>query len=195
MITGYDFNNLVSYKANPDYKGLLGKPKTDEINVKYYADSSNLKLEIQQGDIDVAIRSLAATDIEDLRGDDNVKVVDGPPGGEIRYITFNFDTQPYGTQTAEADPAKALAVRQAVADLIDRQELSDQVYKHVHAAVLVRRGGPDRRQRGAQGPLRRRQGWPPRRRQGEGDPLGRRRHHARQAEPAVLERPLRPVVG
>ena len=23
-ITSYDFNNLIQYKANPDYKGLLG---------------------------------------------------------------------------------------------------------------------------------------------------------------------------
>jgi len=134
VITAYDFNNLISYKANPDYQGLLGKAKTDEINVKYYADSSNLKLEVQQGNIDVAYRSLAATDIEDLRGDDKVKVVDGP-GGEIRYIVFNFDTQPYGAKTSEADPAKALAVRQAVADLIDRQELSDQVYKGTYTPL------------------------------------------------------------
>src|SRR3954469_16917434 len=127
-ITSYNQNNLVSYEANPDYKGLLGKPKTDKINVKYYADASNLKLDIQQGNIDVAFRSLSPTDIADLRKNSKVQVVDGP-GGEIRYITFNFDTQPYGAKTPQADPAKALAVRQAVADLIDRKEISDQVYK------------------------------------------------------------------
>ena len=128
VITSYDLNNLVTYEANPDYQGLLGDPKTAQINVKYFAEASNLKLEIQDGTIDVAYRSLSATDIEDLRGDDNVKVVDGP-GGEIRYIVFNFDTQPYGATTAEADDAKALAVRQAVANLINREELADQVYK------------------------------------------------------------------
>ena len=133
-ITSYDLNNLVSYKANADYQGMLGAPKTDTINVKYYADSSNLKLDIQEGNIDVAFRSLSATDIADLRGNDNVQVVDGP-GGEIRYITFNFNTQPYGATTPEADPAKALAVRQAVADLIDRQELSDQVYKGTYSPL------------------------------------------------------------
>ncbi|MFL6094767.1 MAG: ABC transporter substrate-binding protein [Blastococcus sp.] len=127
-ITNYDQNNLVSYEANPDYKGLLGKPKTDKVNVKYYADASNLKLDIQEGNIDVAFRSLSPTDIADLRKNDKVQVVDGP-GGEIRYIVFNFNTQPYGVKTPEADPAKALAVRQAVADLIDRKEISDQVYK------------------------------------------------------------------
>ena len=128
VITGYDLNNLVSYEANPEYQGLLGEPKTAEVNVKYYAEASNLKLDIQEGNIDVAFRSLSATDIEDLRGVDDVKVVDGP-GGEIRYIVFNFDTQPYGAATSEGDEGKALAVRQAVADLIDREEIAEQVYK------------------------------------------------------------------
>jgi len=134
VITSYDLNNLVSYKAYPDYQGLLGPAKTETVNVKYYADSSNLKLDIQEGNIDVAFRSLSATDIDDLRGNDKVKVVDGP-GGEIRYITFNFDTQPYGAKTPEADPAKALAVRQAVADLIDREEIADQVYKGTYTPL------------------------------------------------------------
>lgn len=127
-IASYDFNNLIQYKANKDYQGLLGAPKTDTVNVKYYVEAANLKLDVQEGNIDVAHRTLSATDIEDLRGNDNVQVVDGP-GGEIRYIVFNFNTQPYGATTAEADPAKALAVRQAVADLIDRDAISEQVYK------------------------------------------------------------------
>jgi peptide/nickel transport system substrate-binding protein len=134
VLTDYAQNDLLSYTANPDYQGLLGAPKTEEINVQYYTDASNLKLEVQQGTVDVAFRSLSATDIEDLRGDDNVKVVDGP-GGELRYITFNFNTQPYGATTPEADPAKALAVRQAVADLIDREEIADQVYKGTYTPL------------------------------------------------------------
>jgi len=128
VITSYDFNNLVSYKANPDYQGLLGPAETETVNVKYYTDASNLKLDVQEGNIDVAHRTLSATDIEDLRGNDNVKVVDGP-GGEIRYLVFNFNTMPFGATTAEADPAKALAVRQAIADLIDRDAISEDVYK------------------------------------------------------------------
>jgi len=134
VITSYNFNTLIGYKANPDYAGLLGPAKTDVVNVKYYADSSNLKLDVQEGEIDVAFRSLSATDIDDLRGNDGVKVIDGP-GGEIRYITFNFDTQPFGATTAEADATKALAVRQAVADLVDRDEIADQVYKGTYTPL------------------------------------------------------------
>jgi peptide/nickel transport system substrate-binding protein len=134
VITSYKFNDLVGYKANPDYEGVLGAPKTETVNVKYYADASNMKLDVQEGNIDVAFRSLSATDIDDLRGNDKVKVVEGP-GGEIRYVVFNFNTQPYGAETPEADPAKALAVRQAVADLIDREEIASQVYKDTYTPL------------------------------------------------------------
>ncbi|MQA35933.1 ABC transporter substrate-binding protein [Modestobacter roseus] len=133
-ITDYDQNNLVSYEAFDGYEGLLGAPKTDEVSVRYYADASNLKLDVQEGNIDVAFRSLSATDVEDLRGNDDVQVIDGP-GGEIRYITFNFNTQPYGATTPEADPAKAQAVRQAIASLIDREALAEQVYKGTYTPL------------------------------------------------------------
>ncbi|MBN9630207.1 MAG: peptide ABC transporter substrate-binding protein [Actinobacteria bacterium] len=133
-ITSYDFNNLIAYKANPDYQGLLGKPATDKVNVKYYAESSNLKLDIQKGAIDVAFRSLSATDVESLGTNKNVKVVKGP-GGELRYIVWNFNTQPYGATTPEADAKKALAVRQAAADLVDRATIAKQVYKDTYTPV------------------------------------------------------------
>lgn len=133
-ITSWDFNKSVELSPNDSYKGLLDAPVNGGVILSYYGDSSNLKLAVQQGDIDVAYRSLSATDVDDLKGNDAVKVVDGP-GGEIRYIVFNFNTQPFGTTTAEADPAKALAVRQAVADLVDRDAISEQVYKGTYTPL------------------------------------------------------------
>ncbi|RWZ61118.1 peptide ABC transporter substrate-binding protein [Labedella populi] len=133
-IESYDFNNLVSFRANPDYQGVLGAPENEQVVLQYFADSSNLKLAIQEGEIDVAHRSLSATDIADLEGNDDVSVETGP-GGEIRYIVFNFDTQPFGAETPEADEAKALAVRQAVADLIDRDALSEDTYKGTYTPL------------------------------------------------------------
>jgi len=127
-IESYKKNELISLKANPDYKGLLGKPANDSATIKYYADSNNLKLDVQQGNIDVAGRSLTATDAADLEKDSKVKVHKGP-GGELRYIVFNFDTMPFGAKTPEADPKKALAVRQAMADIVDRDAIATQVYK------------------------------------------------------------------
>ncbi|MEV8215475.1 ABC transporter substrate-binding protein [Leifsonia sp. NPDC077715] len=133
-ITSYDFNNLIAYKAFDGYKGILGKPATAKVNVKYYAESSNLKLDIQKNAIDVAFRSLSATDISSLEGNNKVKVVKGP-GGEIRYIVFNFNTQPFGATTSDADAKKALAVRQAAADLVDRAAIADQVYKGTYTPL------------------------------------------------------------
>ncbi|MGX5680647.1 ABC transporter substrate-binding protein [Schumannella luteola] len=133
-IASYDFNKTIEFVPNENYAGLLGPAENSSVILSYYADSSNLKLDVQEGNIDVAYRSLSATDVEDLRGDDKVVVHDGP-GGEIRYIVFNFNTQPYGATTAEADPAKALAVRQAVASLVDRAEIADQVYKGTYTPL------------------------------------------------------------
>ncbi|TDN91068.1 ABC transporter substrate-binding protein [Microbacterium sp. BK668] len=134
VIDSYKVNELISYSPYADYQGSLPAPENSGISVKYYADPSNLKLDIGNGDIDVAYRSLSATDIDDLKGNDGVKIVDGP-GGETRYIVFNFNTMPYGATTAEADAAKALAVRQAAADLIDRDELSNDVYKGTYTPL------------------------------------------------------------
>ena len=102
--------------------------------MQYFADASNLKMAIEQGTVDVAFRSLTATDIEDLSGNDDLKVVNGP-GGEERFLSFNFKIQPFGESQPDADPAKAKAVRQAVAALIDREELSDRVYKGTYTPM------------------------------------------------------------
>ena len=133
-ITSYKLNELVAYAPFADYMGNLGAAENSAVNVQYYADASNLKLAIGNGDIDVAYRSLSATDIDDLSKDDAVKIVDGP-GGEIRYIVFNFDTQPYGATSADADAEKALAVRQAAASLIDREALATDVYKDTYSPL------------------------------------------------------------
>ena len=133
-IDSYKVNELISYVPFADYKGALPAAENAGVTVKYYADPSNLKLDIEGGDIDVAYRSLSATDIDDLSTNDAVKIVEGP-GGEIRYIVFNFDTQPFGATTTEADPAKALAVRQAAADLIDRDAIAEDVYKGTYTPL------------------------------------------------------------
>ncbi len=192
-ITSYTMNELVSYAAYDGYQGLLGAPKTAEINVKYFADASNLKLEIEQGGVDVAYRSLSATDIESLEGNDDVEVVNGP-GGEIRYIVFNFDTMPYGAKTPEADAAKRSPCGRPPRTSSTATSSPTRSTRHLHPAVLVRSGRPDRRHGVPQGPVRRRQGRP-RRREGREDPVGRGSRDAGGAEPAVLERPLRPVLG
>ncbi len=124
-IVNYDKNKLVEYKANPDYNGALGKPKTESISTRYYGTTENMRLDVQNGDIDVAWRSLTPSDVDSLRQNGNVSVLEGP-GGELRYIVFNLDTMPGGT------PEQKLAVRKAVASSVDRDALAANVYKDTY---------------------------------------------------------------
>ena len=112
-------NEQAVFKANPNYSGA-NKPQTPNVIVQYYEQPSALKLAIEQGDVDVAYRSLSPTDLEALKGesDKGIKVIDGA-GTEIRYIVFNV------TKT----PADNIAVRKAIAQIIDRQAIATNVYK------------------------------------------------------------------
>ncbi len=125
-MTTHRKNELIGLKANTEYRGLLGEPKTQLVGLKYYANSDNLKLDIANRAIDVAWRSLSPTDIEGLRRNPNLVVHEGP-GGELRYIVFNMVTMPGST------PEQKLAVRQAVASSINREALSRDVYKGTYS--------------------------------------------------------------
>lgn len=107
-LTSYKVNEALAYAKNDSYDGLT-PAKNDAVQVKYFADSSNLKMAVQQGQVDVAYRSMTPTDIEDLSKDDKVKVVKGP-GGEERFITFNFKIMPYGEKSSEPNADKAKKV-------------------------------------------------------------------------------------
>ncbi|MGP9582153.1 ABC transporter substrate-binding protein [Brachybacterium sp. AOP35-5H-19] len=133
-ITSWKINELVTFEAFADYKGLFGAPATSSVVMSYYADQNNMKLDIQEGNIDCVWRSLSATDIADLQSDDAVAVHEGP-GGEIRYIVFNMNTNPYGEATEDPDPDKARAVRQAAADLLDRAAISESVYNGTYTPL------------------------------------------------------------
>ena len=132
-LTAFKINESAAYAKNDSYKGLT-PAKNSVVQVKYFADASNLKMAVQQGQVDVANRSLSPPAIEDLSKDSKVKVVKGP-GGEERFIAFNFKIQPYGESQPDADANKAKAVRQAVANLIDREELSTKVYKGTYTPM------------------------------------------------------------
>lgn len=132
-ITDYQKNSLVSMVPNDKYKGMLAKAASN-VSIKYYAQADNLKLDIGNGAIDLAYRTLSATDIASLRKNSKVKVVEGP-GGVTRILVFNFDTMPFGAKSSSPNPAKALAVRQAVASLVDRDALAKNVYKGTAEAM------------------------------------------------------------
>ena len=106
-------------EANPEYPGD-DPAQIDRIIIQYYDKASTLKQAVEQGEVEVAYRSLSPTDIDDLESAEGVEVLTGP-GAEIRYLNFNFDLQ-------EGSDEEKLAVRRAAAQLIDRQSIADNVY-------------------------------------------------------------------
>jgi peptide/nickel transport system substrate-binding protein len=87
--------------------------------VQYYDQASALKLAIEQGDVDVAYRTLSPTDLSALRQESSrgVKVVEGA-GSEIRYLVFQLKDKPFDNP----------AVRKAIAQIVDRDAIAKNVY-------------------------------------------------------------------
>ena len=116
----YEPGQQTVLQANDQYNGE-DPAQTNTAIIQYFDKASALKLAVESGDVDVAYRSLSPTDLEDLKSADGVNVVQGE-GAEIRYLNFNLDLQPGD------DDAQKTAIRQAVAQTIDRQSIVDNVY-------------------------------------------------------------------
>jgi peptide/nickel transport system substrate-binding protein len=106
-------------EPNPEYTG--DDPAQNTVLVQQFDTSSALKLAVEEGEVDIAYRSLAPTEIEDLRAAEGVEVVQGN-GTEIRYIVFNLEQQP-GDSAQQKE-----AIRKAVAMTVDRQAIAENVY-------------------------------------------------------------------
>jgi peptide/nickel transport system substrate-binding protein len=117
-ITSYQPKQQLVLDKNPNYTGDV-VPANSRFIVKYEQAASTLKLDIEQGNVDIAFRSLSPTDITALRGETSrgVKVVEGS-GAEIRYMVF---------QTGKGPGAKK-AIRRAIAYLLDRASIAKNVF-------------------------------------------------------------------
>jgi peptide/nickel transport system substrate-binding protein len=120
-LKSYTPNQLAVFVPNPHYGGndVL---HNSEFIIRYEESATTLVSDEQQGAIDVAYRELTPTQLEALAHSNGVKIVVGK-GLEIRYIVFNLKIQP-GSNTAQK-----LAIRKAVAYLVNRASIAKYVYK------------------------------------------------------------------
>lgn len=123
--------DLVQFKANTGYNGALGKPLSGTINLRHFGNAMNLARAIRAGDVDIAAQGFSPEIIASL-GDDENLVVHAGTGAEIRFLAIDPALAPFGSATAEYDPDKALVVRQAMADLIDRPSLVGELYASLY---------------------------------------------------------------
>jgi peptide/nickel transport system substrate-binding protein len=106
------------FTKNPNYKGTLDV-KNDEVTLRSFTDADAMGTALDDGDIDVMSRTMSPEQIEKLSAstDGDVDLVE-MPGLEIRYLAFNTD----------AATVKTKAVRQAMAQVVNRSELVSKVY-------------------------------------------------------------------
>ncbi|RZB20414.1 peptide-binding protein [Streptomyces sp. F001] len=106
------------FTKNPHYKGAL-TVNNEEVDMVSYKDAEAMGDALDKGDIDMMTRSMTPEQIDKLSAasDGDVDLVE-MPGLEIRYLAFNTD----------APTVKDKAVRQAMAQIVNRSELISKVY-------------------------------------------------------------------
>ncbi|AEA47974.1 ABC transporter substrate-binding protein [Archaeoglobus veneficus] len=102
-------------EANPYFFGE--KPKTERIIVRFYQDATTLRLAVERGDVDIAWRTLTPVDLESLKQNPKLKVIEAP-GAYIRYIVVNV----------AMEPTNEKLVRKAIAAAVDRNDIAQRVY-------------------------------------------------------------------
>ncbi|WP_406448511.1 ABC transporter substrate-binding protein [Streptomyces sp. NBC_00876] len=108
----------VLFTRNPRYKGGL-KVMNDKVELDYFPDAAAMGRALDEKKIDMMTRTMSPEQAQQMVADpgDGIKLTE-MPGLAIRYLAF--DTE---------DPAvKNKAVRQAMAQIIDRGRIASEVY-------------------------------------------------------------------
>lgn len=112
QLTEYTIGEQAVLVKNPNYYGEAGY--YDEVVFIYYEDDAQLTLAIQSGEIDMAWRSVTATEVENLAAVENLDVITVP--GRIQYFLFNHESEIGGNPL----------IRTAIAKALDRDEIIDR---------------------------------------------------------------------
>jgi peptide/nickel transport system substrate-binding protein len=107
----------ITLEANPDYWGEA--PANDRVMIRFFQTSSQMKIALESGEIDVAHRDFSPDEQADLETNDDVQVIAGD-GGRTRYIVLN----PFFDEVADVE------VRQAIAAGIDRDRIAEDVFNN-----------------------------------------------------------------
>ncbi|MGW1074118.1 ABC transporter substrate-binding protein [Streptomyces sp. NPDC002537] len=111
-----------SFAKNSGYQGSA-ELQNDKFEMRFYDDAKSMEKALKDGDIDVMNRTLSPEQLGRMRvtAPKGVKLIEAP-GQEISFLAFNTE-----------DPTvKNKAVRQAMAQLIDRQALARDDYERTN---------------------------------------------------------------
>ncbi|MFD0357414.1 ABC transporter substrate-binding protein [Streptomyces sp. NPDC127110] len=121
VLTSYTEGGEAVLGRNENYTGFANR-QNDGVTIRYFADSKKMIAALKGKEIDATYRGLSAAEIKDLQTPashaQGVQVVENV-GAEIRYLVFN-----------PSDPqVNKPAVRQAIAQIIDRGAIVSKVYQ------------------------------------------------------------------
>ncbi|MFW6203594.1 MAG: ABC transporter substrate-binding protein [Actinomycetota bacterium] len=120
VIGEFDPSQQITLEPNENYVGDRPMQNGGAI-LQHYDQASALKQAIEEGEVHVAYRSLSVTDTTDLEengAERGVEVIIGE-GTEINYMVLQTSRPPFDD----------VAVRQAVAQVIDRESIAENVYQ------------------------------------------------------------------
>ncbi|ANW21228.1 ABC transporter substrate-binding protein [Streptomyces clavuligerus] len=120
VLEAYAAGERAELKRNKNYRGFAER-RNDAVTIRYYRDSDSMVKALEDERVDLTYRGLGAQDVVDLQQqgtrDSRLRLVE-TVGADIRYLVFN----------AKDPQAGKLAVRRAVAQLVDRGALVSKVY-------------------------------------------------------------------
>ncbi|THA78837.1 ABC transporter substrate-binding protein [Streptomyces sp. A0592] len=121
LLDSYKDGDEAVLSENKGYTGFANR-QNKAVTIRYYADSQKMVADLKAKELDATYRGLSAPQVTDLQSPAahalGVQVVENV-GAEIRYLVFNPKDQ----------AVNKLAVRQAIAQVIDRGTLVSKVYQ------------------------------------------------------------------
>jgi peptide/nickel transport system substrate-binding protein len=121
LVHRYTKGQLVELTANSAYSGS-DQPTSPVLDVRYYSSATQLRADLQSGLVDVAVGGLSPTDVAGLQRVGGARVLSGH-GSSVHALGFDLRTTPGSAGDQQ------LAVRQAIAYSLDRQELVAAVFR------------------------------------------------------------------
>ncbi|MEU6486668.1 ABC transporter substrate-binding protein [Streptomyces sp. NPDC046887] len=120
-LESYQEGDKAELAGNPTYKGFAQR-KNDAVTIRYFKQSEAMVQALRDKQIDATYRGLTSEEVVELgenrKENEGLQLVEST-GADIRYLVFN----------AKDPSVSKLAVRRAVAQVVDRSALVSKVYQ------------------------------------------------------------------
>jgi peptide/nickel transport system substrate-binding protein len=116
MVTDYSVEEQLVLERNPCYPEDFADSAPERVIVRYFQDATQMALAVENAEIDVAWRILGPPEVQRLSEVEGLTAYNSTGGG-IRYLVPNHASEPFSSKP----------LRQALAYLVDRDEIADRV--------------------------------------------------------------------